>query len=599
MTATSALPSALTERVGGHILADALAIHGVDTLYGVPGESFLAVLDGLYRHQERMRFIICRHEGAASFMADAHAKLTGRPGVLMVTRGPGATNGAIGVHTAFQDSTPLIMLIGQVGNDFIEREAFQEIDYRRMFGQMAKWVAQIDRADRIPEYLLRAFQTATSGRPGPVVLALPEDMLTTRATVADTGPYQPVRASASADQIAQLSDMLRQSKRPFVIAGGGGWTPAAVENLRLFAERNALPVGVSFRNQDVFDNNHPNYAGDVGIGLNPKLAARVRESDLLIVLGPRLGEITTSGYTLIEAPVPRQPLVHVHPGAEELGRVYQPRLMINAGMPEITAALAAVQVDAGAWRERLVQARADYEGWQQRPPAMASLSPALDLWQVVQTLRQQLPADAVITNGAGNFATWAHRFWRYAPVSARRLADGQLAASDAIGGAQTRSQLAPTSGAMGMGVPAAVAAAIAQPERCVVCFAGDGDFLMTGQELATAAQYQAGFVVLVFDNGMYGTIRMHQEREYPGRVIGSGLSNPDFVQFAKAFGAHAEKVDTTEAFGPALARALAVARDERRPALLHLKVDPQAITPNLTMEQIRQNAVQSASASHP
>jgi acetolactate synthase-1/2/3 large subunit len=431
------------------------------------------------------------------------------------------------------------------------------------------------------------------------VLALPEDMLTTRATVADTGPYQPVRASASTDQIAQLREMLSRARRPFVIAGGGGWTPAAVENLRLFAERNALPVGASFRNQDVFDNNHPNYAGDVGIGLNPKLAERIRESDLLIVLGPRLGEITTSGYTLIEAPVPRQPLVHIHPGAEELGRVYQPRLMINAGMPEITSVLATLQVDASAWRERVTQARADYEGWQQRPPAMASLAPALDLWQVVQTLRQQLPVDAVITNGAGNFATWAHRFWRYAPVSARRLADGQLAAPDALGGAQTRSQLAPTSGAMGMGVPAAVAAAIAQPERCVVCFAGDGDFLMTGQELATAAQYGAGLVVIVFDNGMYGTIRMHQEREYPGREIGSNLSNPDFVQYAKAFGGHAEKVETTEAFAPALARALAVARDERRPALLHLKVDPQAITPNLTMDQIRQNALQSASASRP
>lgn len=587
-------PSSLPDRIGGHILADALAVHGVDTIYGVPGESFLAVLDGLYPHQDKIRFVICRHEGAASFMADAHAKLTGRPGILMVTRGPGATNGSIGVHTAFQDSTPLIMLIGQVGNDCIEREAFQEIDYRRMFGQMAKWVAQIDRADRIPEYLMHAFQTATSGRPGPVVLALPEDMLTQRARVVDTARYQPVRASASEAQIGQLRAMLAQSRRPFVIAGGGGWTPQAVEHLRVFAERNALPVGVSFRSQDVFDNHHPHYAGDVGIGLNPKLAARVRESDLLIVLGARLGEITTSGYTLLEVPVPQQLLVHVHPGAEELGRVYQAKLMINAGMPEITAALATVQVDSSAWRERVGQARADYEGWQQRPPAMTTLAPTLDLWQVVQTLREQAPSDAIITNGAGNFATWAHRFWRYAPLSARCLPDGSLATADAPGGAQTRSQLAPTSGAMGMGVPAAVAAAIAQPERCVICFAGDGDFLMTGQELATAARYGAGLVVLLFDNAMYGTIRMHQEREFPGRVLGSGLTNPDFAQYAQAFGGHGETITSTEQFGPALARALKVARDEKRVALLHLKMDPQAITPNLTLEQVRQTALKNA-----
>jgi len=580
------------DRAGGQILADALAIHGVDTLFGVPGESYLAVLDGLYRHQDRMRFVICRHEGGASFMADAYAKLTGKPGVLMVTRGPGATNGSIGVHTAFQDSTPLIMLIGQVGNDFIEREAFQEIDYRRMFGQMAKWVAQIDRADRIPEYMLHAFQTATSGRPGPVVLALPEDMLTQRAAVADTRPFQPVRGAASPAQLAQLRARLAAAQRPFVIAGGGGWTPGAVAALQRFAERNRLPVGVSFRNQDVFDNHHPLYAGDVGIGINPKLAARIRESDLVLVLGPRLGEMTTSGYTLFEAPVPRQPIVHVHPGAEELGRVYQTEMMINAGMPEITEALAEIQVDPAAWQARAAEARTDYEAWQGRPPAMASLAPALDLWQVVQTLRELAPADAVITNGAGNFATWALRFWRYAPVSARRLPDGRAAAPDESGGAQTRSQLAPTSGAMGMGVPAAVAAAIAQPERCVICFAGDGDFLMTGQELATATRYGAGLVVLVFDNGMYGTIRMHQEREYPGRVLGSGLTNPDFVQFAQAFGAHGERVTRTAEFGPALARALAVARDERRPALLHLQIDPDAITPNLTLAQIRRNAEQ-------
>ena len=562
-------------RSGGQILADALAVHGVDTVFGVPGESYLAVLDGLYTRRERIRFVICRQEGGASFMADAYAKLTGKPGVIMVTRGPGATNAAIGIHTAQQDSTPMIVLVGQVGNDFVDREAFQEIDYRRMFGPMTKWVAQIDRAERIPEYMAHAFQVATSGRQGPVVLSLPEDMLASQAAVADTGAYVPVRASPSPAQLDHLRDMLAAARRPILVLGGTGWTPDAMDAMREFAQANALPVTCAFRFQDVFDNHHPQYCGDVGIGINPKLAARVRESDLVLVVGPRLGEMTTSGYTLFEAPVPRQPMVHVHPGAEELGRVYQASLMINAGMPEFARAVRALRVDASAWHGTAAAGRAEYEAWQQRPPAMAKLAPALDLWEVVQALRARVPADTIITNGAGNFATWAHRFWRYAPIAAR------------AGGGQTRSQLAPTSGAMGMGVPAAVAAKIAQPERTVVCFAGDGDFLMTAQELATAAQYGAGVVVLLFDNGMYGTVRMHQEREYPERVLGSELANPDFVRYCEAFGGFGERVVETAQFGPALERALAFAASRQRPALIHLAVDPQAITPNLTLDQIR------------
>lgn len=562
------------KRSGGHVLVDALAIHGVDTVFGVPGESYLDVLDGMHSHKNDMRFIICRQEGGAAFMADAYSKLTGKPGVLMVTRGPGATNASVGIHTARQDSTPMIVLVGQVGNDCVEREAFQEIDYRRMFGEMAKWIGQIDRADRIPEYMAHAFQVATSGRPGPVVLALPEDMLTEQVEVRDTAAFTPVRAAPAPADLERISTLLASAKRPVAILGGNGWTPAAVADFTRFAEANALPVSCAFRFQDVFDNNHPNYIGDVGIGINPKLAARVRESDLVLVLGPRLGEMTTSGYTLFDIPVPRQTMVHVHAGAEELGRVYQAAVMINSGMPEIAAALADLRVDSSAWNGQAAQARADYEAWQQRPPAMQTLSPALDLWEVVQQLRSKLPVDTVVTNGAGNFATWAHRFWRYAAVSAHPQG-------------QTRSQLAPTSGAMGAGVPSAVAAKIAQPDRTVVCFAGDGDFLMTGQELATAAQYGAGIVVVLFDNGMYGTIRMHQEREYPTRIVGSELANPDFVRFSEAFGGFGVRVEKTAEFGPALDQAVAFAHSQNKPALIHLKVDPEAITPNLTMSQVR------------
>ncbi|MGB2817722.1 MAG: thiamine pyrophosphate-binding protein [Burkholderiaceae bacterium] len=557
-------------RSGARLLVDQLLIQGVNHAFCVPGESYLAVLDALYDAREMIKLIINRHESGATFMADAYAKLTGQPGVAFVTRGPGATNASIGIHTAFQDSTPVILFVGQVGNNFSEREAFQEIDYRRMFGQMTKWVAQIDRAERIPELVARAFQTATSGRPGPVVLALPEDMQTQTADVQDALCHQPVHGAPSDVQVAALRRLLGRAQRPIVILGGTGWTPAACDNIKRFAEANYLPVACAFRYQDLFDNRHPNYVGDVGIGINPKLGQRIRDADLVIAVGARLGEMTTGGYTLLEAPVPSQSLVHVHAGAEELGRVYQAQLMINAGMPQFASRLAMMMpIEEPTWREAVSQARAEYEGWQQRPTVYAHTEPKLDLWEVVQILSRAVPEDAIITNGAGNFATWAHRFWRYTGM---------------------RTQLAPTAGSMGYGVPAAIAAKIAAPERCVICFAGDGDFQMTGQELGTAVQYGAGVLFLVFNNGMYGTIRMHQEREFPGRDHGTRLVNPDFAKLAEAYGAFGSTAESTDEFAIALAQALAFMREKHLPAVIELRTDPEVITPNATLTAIRSTA---------
>jgi acetolactate synthase I/II/III large subunit len=535
-------------RIGGHILADALAIHGVDTIFGVPGESYLAVLDGLVRHEAQIKFVICRQEGGASFMADAYGKLTGRPGILMVTRGPGATNGSIGIHSAFQDSTPMVVFVGQVGNDFVDREAFQEIDYRRMFGPISKWVAQIDRADRIPEYVAHAFQVATSGRCGPV------------------------QAAPSAAQIHELVQTLAAAQRPMVIAGGSGWDTEACQQLLAFARRNALPIGAAFRFQELVDHRDPHYVGDVGIGINPKLAQRIREADWVLALGPRLGEMTTSGYTLFRVPCPEQHLIHVHADIGELGRVYQAAQFINAGAGPMMQALNEVTVNPGAWTKRTEQAREEWLGWTDQPAMLRELKPALNPWEVVQTLKRVCPADTIITNGAGNFATWANRFWPYAGKG---------------------TQVAPTSGAMGAGLPGAVAAKLTFPQRTVVCFAGDGDFLMTGQELATAAQYDAGFVVIVFNNGMYGTIRMHQEREYPARVSGTRLLNPDFAKLAEAFGGWGRGVSSNAEFDEAIVAALAFANEAKRPALIELRVDPQIITPGASLDQIRSNAQRS------
>jgi acetolactate synthase I/II/III large subunit len=556
-------------RTGGQILVDQLRIHGAELAFGVPGESYLAVLDALNDAPE-VRYVICRQEGGAAMMADAYGKLTGRPGVCMVTRGPGAANASAGLHIASQDSTPMILLIGQVGRGMMEREAFQEVDYRRMFGQMAKWVAQIDRADRIPEYVARAFQVATSGRAGPVVLALPEDMQAQQADVPDASCHMPVQGAPSDMQIATLRRMLGQAQRPLVLLGGFGWTQLACDNVRRFIEANQLAVACAFRFQDLFDNRHPQYVGDVGIGINPRLAQRVRESDLLLAIGPRLGEMTTGGYALLEVPRPRQTLVHVHQGMEELGRVYQPTLAICAGMSQFASRLAMMMpIENPPWREATAQGRADYEAWQTRPPVYAHAVPKLDLWQVVESIKRAMPEDTIVTNGAGNFSTWAHRFYRYPRL---------------------RTQLAPTAGSMGYGLPAGIAAKIAAPERTVLTLAGDGEFLMTGQELATAVQYRAGVIVIVFNNGMYGTIRMHQEREFPARVSGTQLANPNFGLLAQAYGCFGAVVETTDAFAPALEQALAHTREKHLPALIELRCDPDVITPNATLSAIRATA---------
>ncbi len=550
----------LKSRIGGHIVVDQLVIQGVTHAFGVPGESYLAVLDGLYERSDAIDFIVCRHEGGAAVMAEAYAKLTGRTGVCMVTRGPGATNAAIGIHTAMQDSTPMVLFVGQVGSDFADREAFQEVDYKQMFGPLAKWVAQIDCVDRIPEYVARAFQVAQSGRPGPVVLALPETTLSGEASVADLSKVRPVQAQASPSQIEQVQQLLQQAKRPFVLLGGFGWDQLGCEAIAQFAQNNHLPIGCAFRFQDLINNNHANYVGDVGIAINPLLAKRIEESDLILAIGPRLGEITTSGYSLIKAPKPTQRLIHVHSGANELGSVYQADLMINASPNAFALALAGLQLPQNVkfeWNLQLVQARAQYEAWQQEPDFLASQQHALNPWRVIQSCARTLPVDTIITNGAGNFATWAHRFWRYGGL---------------------RTQLAPTSGAMGYGVPAGIAAQIIDPKRCVLTMAGDGDFQMTCQELATAVQYGAAPIIIVFNNGIYGTIRMHQNKHFPNRVSGTEMFNPDFALLARAYGAWSILVEKTEDFQSAIEQAYAFTKTAKKPALIELKMDPRMLT---------------------
>ena len=554
----------LKTRHGGRILADALVAQGVKMAFGVPGESYLPVLDGLHDLQDRLRFVICRQEGGASYMAEAYGKLTGEPGVLFVTRGPGATNGAIGVHTGLQDSTPMVVFIGQVPNEFAEREAFQEIDYRRMYGQMAKWVGQIDRVERIPEYVSHAFHTAVAGRPGPVVLALPEDTLFAQAAVADALKHHTVRPAPSNSEIQELKNLLEQAKTPFVLLGGGGWSRDACVRLQKWIEANGLPVGTSFRGQDLFDNRSPNYAGDVGIGINPKLAQRVKEADVLLVIGARLGEMTTSAYTLVDVPVPQQTLVHVHAGAEELGRVYRPALAINSGMAQFVASLEGLSFRNPSWKERTAAARKEFLEWTEPRPMPGEMQ----YGEVIRWLSERLPEDAIIAGGAGNFAGWLHRHFRYKGF---------------------RTQLGSTNGSMGYGYPAAVAAKLAQPQRTVFALCGDGDFLMTGQEIATAVQYGANFVAVVVNNGLYGTIRMHQEREYPGRVYGTELRNPDFAAYARAFGGHGETVERTADFAAAFERAVA----SNKPALIEVKIDPDAITPATTLSAIREKSLKS------
>ncbi|HEU4352837.1 MAG TPA: thiamine pyrophosphate-binding protein [Burkholderiales bacterium] len=554
----------LKTRHGGKILADALAAQGVKLAFGVPGESYLPVLDGLHDLQDRLRFVVCRQEGGASYMAEAYGKLTGEPGVLFVTRGPGASNGAIGVHTGLQDSTPMVIFIGQVPNEFAEREAFQEIDYRRMYGQLAKWVGQIDRVERIPEYVSHAFHTAVAGRPGPVVLALPEDTLFSEAAVADVPKYNVVRPAPLSSDVEKLTSLLKNAERPFVLIGGGGWSRDACIRLQGWIEGNGFPVGTSFRCQDLFDNRSPNYAGDVGIGINPKLAQRVKEADVLLVIGARLGEMTTSAYSLVEAPMPQQTLIHVHAGAEELGRVYRPALALNSGMAQFVAALEVLSFKNPSWKERTEAARKEFLEWTEPRPMPGQVQ----YGEVIRWLSDRLPEDAIIAGGAGNFAGWLHRHFRYKGF---------------------RTQLGSTNGSMGYGYPAAVAAKLAEPSRTVFALCGDGDFLMTGQEIATAVQYGANFVAVVVNNGLYGTIRMHQEREYPGRVYGTELRNPDFAAYARAFGGYGETVERTADFGPAFERAAA----SGKPAIIELKIDPDAITPQTTLSAIRKKSLKS------
>jgi acetolactate synthase-1/2/3 large subunit len=571
--------SAVPARLAGHALVEALIAQGVDTVFGVPGESFLAALDGFHEHRDRIRFVACRHEGGAAFMAEAHGKLTGRPGVCFVTRGPGATNASIGVHVAFQDSTPMILLVGQVAADQRDREAFQEIDYRQMFGPgtlgLAKWVGEIHSPDRLPEYVARAFRTAMQGRPGPVVLALPEDMLST-ATAAPALPHvQPALAHPDPQVVEQFRQLLIKSERPFAIVGGSGWTADSACDFERFAEDWEIPVGCAFRFQDVFDNRHRLYAGDVGIGINARLAQRIRESDLILAVGVRLGEMTTGGYTLLAAPTPRQPLVHIHAGAEELGRVYQPTIALQCATAAIGCALAEVDPPTPRSPVAGAQAHAEYLANLQATPVEP-----MDLAVVVKTIEAMAPAGAIYTNGAGNYAGWLHRFHQY--TSLQR---------------EGRTQLAPTAGAMGYGVPAAIGANLLYPDRTAIAIAGDGDFLMTGQELATATQYGAGrgvgkLVVVVVDNGTYGTIRMHQERDYPARVSGTSLTNPDFVQLGKAYGWHAERVEATAQFEAAFGRAMRA----DGPTLLHLLLPEDVSTSRTTLSALRDAAMKQQGA---
>jgi len=565
-------------QMGGHLLVECLVAQGITHAFGVPGESYLAVLDGFHKYQDQIQFVTCRQEGGAAFMADAQGRLTGRPGVCFVTRGPGATNASIGVHTAYQDSTPMVLFVGDVATETRDREAFQEVDFCAFFGPstkgMAKRVERIDDAKRIPEYVARAFATAMNGRPGPVVLVLPEDMLTHEVTARPMPKLEPVEAWSDPGSLRQLRELLLAAKRPFVIAGGGGWTPQAAQALQRFAENWQLPVGNAFRFQDTFDNFHPLYAGDVGIGINPKLSQRIKDSDLILAIGPRLGEMTTSGYTLLEVPKPKQKLVHIHASAEELHRVYSADLAICATMNAAARSLEVLTAPPSVpWADWTAQANADYHANIQ-PQALAGLSEdstqgLVNMPEVVAALQRHLPADAVLTNGAGNFASWIHRYYQH-----HGLSKG------------LKTQLAPTVGAMGYGVPAGIAASILS-KRVAFTIAGDGDFLMNGQELATACQYAAKSIVVLLNNGMYGTIRMHQERDFPTHNMGSHLNNPHFANLAKAYGYEGIRISKTEEFEPALIDAL----QRERGTLIEIMLDPEVITTRGTLSAITQNAL--------
>ena len=548
------------KRSGAQILVDQLVAQGVDLAFCIPGESYIGVLDAL--RDAPIRLVVARHESGAANMAEAYGKLTGRPGVCFVTRAPGATHAAVGIHTAYQDSTPLVLFVGQVPTSHLGREAFQELDYSQLFGEMAKWVTQAEAPEELPDLVARAFDVARSGRPGPVVIALPEDVQSQVVDVADAASVLATRRAPSRDELAQARELLGRAERPLVIVGGGGWSEQAGRDVVEFAERSNLPVAASFRRQDYVDNRSPHYAGVLTIGMNPALARRVQEADLLFVLGSRLGEIATQGWTLVEPPRPRQTLVHIHPDAAELGRVFEADLPIHADSPAAAQALRELEpVDCTRWSSWADNAREEQLAFI-RP---TSVPGPVNLGEVLTQLRERLPDDAVLTNGAGNYTVWCHRFFEF-----RRYG----------------TQLAPCSGAMGYGIPAAVAARALHPDRIAVCVSGDGDFLMSGHELAAALQEQLPIIVLVVNNGMYGTIRMHQERNFPGRVSGTDLVNPDFVALGNAFGAYVERVEQTDEFPDALDRALGAGRS----ALLELVVDPEAITPRETLSEIRSAA---------
>ena len=547
-------------RHGGQILTDHLSAQGVRRVFSVPGESFLAALDGL--HDSGIANVVCRHEGGAAMMADAHGKMTGSPGIAFVTRGPGAANASAGIHVARQDSTPMILFVGQVARADRDREAFQELDLRAMFAPLAKWVAEVDDTARLPEYLSRAFHTAQSGRPGPVVLSLPEDMLSGLADVADA----PVTAAATTPDLSgpaqEAVAWLSAAERPLVIAGGPHWSQRAADELGRFAAVQGVPVALGFRRQDYLDNAHACYAGDLNVGMNPALAKRLRAADRLLVIGSRLGDIETRGYTLLPPAVGRPALFHVHADADEIGRVFPAERSVVARAPDFVAALSRCRGQGGDWAGWTAGARTDYLDWATPQPVPAPDPGPARQEAVISWLSENLPSDAILTNGAGNYAAFLHRYYRF-----RRHG----------------TQLAPTSGSMGYGFPAAVSAALEYPDRCVVCLAGDGCFQMTLNEMSTAVQHGAALIVVVINNGQYGTIRMHQERSYPGRVSGTRLANPDFAALARAYGGHGEAVGEIAAFGPAFERA----RASRLAAVIDVAVDPRAISTTATLDQLR------------
>ncbi|MDQ0454760.1 thiamine pyrophosphate-binding protein [Rhizobium paknamense] len=548
-------------RTGGKLIVEALKANGVRRVACVPGESYLAVLDALY--DSGIETVVCRQEGGAAMMADCWGRLTGEPGICMVTRGPGATNASAGLHIARQDSVPMILFIGQVQREAREREAFQEVEYRRAFTEFAKWVGEIDDVSRIPEFITRAFAVATSGRPGPVVLTLPEDVLVEETEAPEAKPYMPVEAHPGPAQIAALGEMLKEAKRPFALLGGTRWDEAAVAAFQRFAENWELPSGCSFRRQMLFDHLHPCYAGDVGIGINPALAKEIREADLLLLIGGRFSEMPSSSYTLMDIPYPKQRLVHVYPDPSELGRVYRPDLAIAASPRDFVSALTSLEAPASpAWAGRTQAMHQAYLTWSTPPKTGPG---AVQMGPIMEWIETNTASDTIFTNGAGNYATWLHRFHRFRAYN---------------------TQAAPTSGSMGYGLPAAVAAKALFPDREVICFAGDGCFMMHGQEFITAIRYGWPIIVLLVNNGTYGTIRMHQEREYPGRVSATDLVNPDFKAFAEAYGGHGERVETTADFAAAFEHA----RASGKPSIIDIKLDAEAITPTRTLTEIRERA---------